>query len=159
LKPYSPRSQVSSTSSSSANASTTGAIASNALRSPVPLPAHAPRCASKVTRDPHSVNSIARTCGSTPPEGIPNAATFSGVSGTSNTVPSTASTRHRPARNAPGVCVSATGTATCSNTSRTGAAPSRARALAIPPEVGVSYSASKPPSHDNGSASRSNTPS
>ena len=85
----------------------------------------------------------------------PNAARFLPVSGTSHSIPSTDISRQGP-RNAPIVSRSATGTATCENTSAIGSGPSRCRAWVIPPGVG-SHTCSPAPQPRSASASRAAT--
>jgi hypothetical protein len=65
--------------------------------------------------------------------------------------------RRRPG-NAPAVTMSATGLATCANSSARGAGPSRCRAWVIPPEAGVrSQDSSQPSQSANVPASRAAT--
>ena len=67
-----------------------------------------------------------------------------GVSATSTSNPSMPSSRH-PRSHAPRVDRSATGPATCSNTSANTWRPSRLRAWLIPPAVGTDHEASQHP--------------
>ena len=70
------------------------------------------------------------------------------MSGTSTSNPSIASNRH-PRNHAPRVNMSATGAATCSNTSANTVGPSRLRAWVIPPAVGTDHPASQHPHADS----------
>jgi len=91
----------------------------------VPFPAPAgPIAASTGARDPHSFTVTTLALGnvaavpSAPPPWYPKHAAFAGVSGTSHSIPSMLISR-RP-RNAPAVTTSATGLATCENSSAMG---------------------------------------
>src|SRR5215212_833253 len=90
--------------------------------------------ASTIAWVPHSTSPTSRTCGNAPwprpPVGRPNAATLAGVSATSRVEPSSAISRH-PRYHAPGVAWLANGRATCTNSSRSGAGPSRVLARAL----------------------------
>src|SRR4029453_3251142 len=90
--------------------------------------------ASTITCVPHSTSPTSRTCGNAPwprpPPGRPNAATLAGVSATSSVVPSNATSR-QSRYHAPLVAWVASGRATSTNSSRSGAGPSRALARAI----------------------------
>ena len=86
---------------------------------------------------PHSASASSRTCGNAPRsllpdgsfvDGPPKCAQFGAVSCTSRVVPSS-DTRRRPRQNAPAMPGPASGPAAFSNSSRSGAGPSRARAL------------------------------
>ena len=125
------------------------------------MPATPPISASATPCEAHSLTVTTRAFGnaalSSPavPE-YPNAAMFSSVAGTSHSNPSIAISRHGP-RNAPSVSSSATGTATCENSSLTGSKPSRRRAWVIPPDVGTSHDSSQQPQPCSVSASRAAT--
>jgi hypothetical protein len=84
---------------------------------------------------PHSVSVTTRARGNTPPLGLPNSLVFSSVSGGSNTMPSSDTSRRR-AQKASKVSLDATGTAIRSNNVFTGSNPNRCRAWVMPPEVG-----------------------
>ncbi len=98
---------------------------------------YAPITAATRARVPHSARASSRACGNAPrsrlPEaslvdGPPKCSQFAPVSCTSTVVPSS-DTRCRPRQNAPGVPGPATSPAVPSNSSRSGPAPSRERAL------------------------------
>lgn len=77
---------------------------------------------------PHSNNASSRSCGLPPVPTRPNASWFAGVSATSSPVPSQATSR-RPNANVPGVPAAASGPFLWANSSRSGSAPRRRRAL------------------------------
>jgi hypothetical protein len=92
----------------------------------VPLPATPPIAAPATAWEAHSlrVTTLARGKVARPSSPLaapdsPNAAMFSFVAGASHSNPSMDISRHRP-RNAPGVSSSATGPATCPNSSLSG---------------------------------------
>jgi hypothetical protein len=78
------------------------------------------------------------------------------VAGASHSNPSIAINRHDP-NQAPRVNSSATGTATCANSSLTGSNPNRCRAWVIPPEVGTAHVSSQHPHEDSVSVNRAAT--
>ena len=124
------------------------------------MPATPPISASTTAWEAHSLTDTTRTFGnadrSAPAPAWPKATAFSSVAGASHSNPSTAISR-QPARNAPRVSWSATGTATVANNSRTGSYPSRWRAWVIPPEVGIAHPLSQHPHETSVSDSRTAT--
>lgn len=105
---------------------------------------HGPIAAANTARVPHSAPTTSRTCGNAalpsprPDPGRPKNAAFSGVSGTSSVVPSTATTRH-PRYHTPGVSAPATGRHTRANNAFNGSGPNRTRAREIAAVVGTSH--------------------
>ena len=115
-----------------------------------------PISASTTACEAHSLTVTTRTLGNAdragPDPEYPNAAALSSVSGASHSNPSMAISR-QPARNAPRVSSSATGTATWANSCFSGAEPSRLRAWVIPPEVGTCHPLSQHPHESSASVS------
>src|ERR1035437_2502126 len=101
---------------------------------------------------PHSDNATTRTFGEaerfSPDRAYPNSPAFAGVSGTSTSNPSMASSR-QPRSHVPRVNIVATGSTTPSNTSANTSRPNRLRAWVIPLAVGTDHEASQHPHRSN----------